>query len=830
MKTPAAPSSISSDQATATGPDPDRFLRAAYRRARLSPLLWSLALMLLAVLGERGEAAGWWRLGSVGAFVASCLAAAILIRWLRDERDLTMRAMARRLDERWRLQARVETAWELAGKSTALARRQRADTARRLAKRRLPWAWLWSAGWTLLAAVLLLHTEFDALFAPAAPPAEERNEAKLAPAAEPSASSVAPASEQTPAESPVARPETAPTPASAPEDVGATISWLTPAAEINATAVEDVPLAAEVTTRSGFARIALEVTVNGQPRPAVALPPETVARLAAPMEGRIEMSLHLDELALNEYDLVGYFLRAEPVAHQATPPVVSSLQFIAIKPIRAPDKSGKGRGGQHPEIVLLISQQLELLRENFDLVNALSLPETNGSEPRATPAVRQGELADAAAKLAAAVKRRGAPPAIATALAQVEQPMRRAATQLAAGDNAAALESQQEALALLAATQRNLRQSNRTTEVGVVDDNQPMNVFQSPAGSALPPRTATVAGRLEELARRQSEITRQLGELAAKADGVPPEAAATAALVEKEGLVAHETSELAEQRGLAEEARPPTQVAAREATAAVARLSQNDLHRALTRAAEAAQNLQEAVRRQELAGRAAAVAALEQARRELNRLAREPSGAERDQALRALADDLAGDAREQQESGSEVAATEIAAASEGIRSTIGRAVEAMPDAQRRAAQAEASLVPAREGMERAMRQLQRGVRKLREEQGDGRATDESPGRDDIELASQMAAAIESQQPAAGTPMQTLAGQIARVLGRSRDVREVRVELLAAAATLQDLLGSAPAGDERKERIRLFNPEEVDPEYLPAVEGYFDRLSREDARR
>ncbi|MFA5124094.1 hypothetical protein, partial [Zavarzinia sp.] len=206
-----------------------QLVRAAHRRARLSPLFWALAFMVAACAGVRAEANEWWPHGFVTGWAVACVGAVILCRWLQHQSTLTAAAVARRLDRRWKMQARIESALELAESDSELAAEQRRDVAHRLAGRRAPGGLAWYSAIAALAAGLVLTAMVSRpVVAPAGvalvQPATTDDDAL---ALTEFAATLGPAPAIVPEEAPPAPAE----PAAAeeqPEDVFAEIKWLKP--------------------------------------------------------------------------------------------------------------------------------------------------------------------------------------------------------------------------------------------------------------------------------------------------------------------------------------------------------------------------------------------------------------------------------------------------------------------------------------------------------------------------------------------------------------------------------------------------------------------------
>jgi chromosome segregation protein len=396
--------------------------------------------------------------------------------------------------------------------------------------------------------------------------------------------------------------------------------------------------------------------------------------------------------------------------------------------------------------------------------------------------------------------------------------MKTASQEIAASAHESAAKTQSRALALLTELEQFIGRALSGTSAAAP-------AFKNDQVFKLPPRTETPAGELEKLAAEQDKIAQALAGNASPGAGEPASA---------EGAVATAAAGMADNGAYSAATRKQLAQAGEAAGDAARQLGAGDRAAARVPAATAQRALALASETQEKAGRAAAVAQLEQLRHSLNAATRASAG-ERTQQLAAAQSELRTAAVEQQRTGSAEAADALAQLAElisGSASAGRRASAKAPNSVARArevadaaAHAQVLLTPHAAAVSRAVRQLQRTSEPLRGGSGAGSA----PGADaaTLELASQEAAWIASD----GATI-ALAQELAARAGRlqSGDATDsARRDASAAAEKLAAALERGRDDDQREAVARSFNPADVDPQYREAVEAYFERLSRE-ARR
>ncbi|HWA24336.1 MAG TPA: hypothetical protein VG734_01580 [Lacunisphaera sp.] len=750
------------------------FLAQACLRARRVPLLGALALALAGFGISHGATLGWWPWAQAWAFVPGVACLGLVGLWLARGRTLTPTVLARRLDEAWALSARLESAVELDRETTPLAVAQRLETAERTARRTPPHAREWAGTLALVAVTLLLVLGELGVSTLRSRPATVT--------------------------------ATTPAPTARPDDFSATITWRKPPSEIKATAIEEVPLAAEFTATAAPTRVTLQLAVNGEPRPPQALAAADLAKLSPRGPHPVELSLYLDELGAQEYDIVAYHLRAEFPGR--TEPTASPLQFIQVRPPREDVRDGGEGSGQDSPAMITIRQlkaaQLQLIKANFLLLHAPgSHAEGAWTDDNQQVATEQKVVAGKTDELRLQAIAEGAPSLLVFNLVEAAPLMDGAAASIAATHNADAVKPQNRALALLTETEKLL---TRVQSRGR-GPRQPQDPFRDAQQFRLPNRPETPAGRLEELARKQAELAQQLE------SGANTPASAQEDLARKlEALAAGQDLNPAAQGSVAQ--------AARDAAEAAQQLARNDRQAARSPATSAATRLAEALVAQEAAGRKNADAELETARRELAENERQASEEERLARLEELARSLQAGAEAQQRTGSAEAARALASVGQSVAQAAGNGPQSGEGAGNSpgeaAARAQAALAQRQDLLARASRQLERTASELRAaDAGDPHSLS------DAQLGAELAAVLLPSE-------KDLAQEVDRQV---RDLRlgpgngVVRASLRHSLARLVAALETARASGRRDEFVRRFNSDDLDPAYRKAIEKYFEQLSR-----
>lgn len=610
----------------------DVFLRAQRRRSRGTLLAWSVAVAASALAWRGATELGWVDASGYWGLVPSAVAAWLLVRWVRRVWRLNEQAVAREVDARWELRARLESAVELSGDDSAVAVAQRVDTARQLESKKPTGTAAWLSG---IAAALIglgaVGWENLALKERAQHP------------------------QPLPQVVVVTKPARAvppPPPPPPPEPLRASIAWDSPERQIKAKAVAEIPLVAHARSNKGFRSMVLEVGLNGTRTNSSPLTAAALGNLTQPGEGDVKLSLFLDETGAKPYDIVSYHLQAAANLAPDFPPVFSPLQFVEVAPADAPAGGDERFAADARELLQRLSDlkqaEVQMLEKNF----AFSHVVPGGfaiqvASEHATVAATQSQLAQKADEARGLAVRIRAPDLVTADLAEIGPAMMQASAGLAARDSAAAAPGQARALALLADAERTFRQSLEVTNARVAADTP-----AAPGGGELEAREQTPAGRLEQLTRRQGENNRRLQQLISASVGLP-------AIATEQAAIARAVEKLASERALVGPVQKTLEAAVKATAEAARQLGLNDTQAGRIPAAEAQALLQHAVEVQESEGRKAASEMLEQVRQELNEAERLSDRAAQQSKQEQIQQQVETEAQRQQRQGSAEAARKL---------------------------------------------------------------------------------------------------------------------------------------------------------------------------
>jgi hypothetical protein len=801
---------------------PFSVVRAHHRRALLRPALWVAVTGLAVSLFFAFDPA---RLFPWACTLAITGLLALLVR-LRQRH--AHHHTARLLDDSLDAKNRLEASAELGYRTDPLAAAHQEETAAFLVRRPPPSSPGWTIGLTLFVLLLLVQLSSFGIAG-----------FRLLAAPKPTSSASTP---------------TTTAPAGPPP---ASLTWKIPRPEITATQLEEVPLAAEAESTTGLTHLVLHVTLNGEDRPPIALP----AAVAAGKQ-TVPLSLYLDELAPQPYDMVTYSLTAEriaptgPAAPKPAWPVISSpLQFVQIRPLRDDLQLGPKGGGTPAEQFLEIVKRLKLAQLHL-LKDAFALDHDQPPRTQSdwsglvqSAGAEQTVIAEKTASTLALGQEQGAPAEGIDLLTQARAEMDAAATALARPDPAGALPPAGRALARLTAVEKLytklLNQSRKGKPIPKAPD--PFAVDQRPK---LPPRENTPAGQLEKLAADQAKLAEDL------AQG-PSEAGQGKAQGAKESQLARDLEKLAAQAALPADTNESVKAAAASANEAAAQLAAEDSAAAAEPAARAAQQLRAAVAALEAAGRNQAAAALAAAQQSLNQSSGDLQGsspgesgqaaAQAAQNTAATRDALRDAAAEQQQKGSAEAAQKLESLAKAIADSKvqadlkklaessetdpAAAVKKLSALAQKAADAQGQLGDPKELQAHALEELKRDRANLDRAAQAG----PEPMRDLYEHVLHQAQLVAATMGTAGsggghegTPM----GSIFASLTAPPSI-EKHLPLKDYAATLAPpidalitlLTAEALATEDRPQVLTTANANEAPPAYRPAVSSYFESLAR-----
>ncbi len=624
------------------GSTTDIFLRRQRRRARGTLLAWSVAVAVFARAWSGAVELGWLKASGFWGLVPAAVAGWLLVRWVRRVWRLNTLAVAREVDARWELGARLESAVELSGDDSAVAVAQRTDAAQQLATKKPAGTMAWVAG---IAAALICagvvaveYLELDRrahLPRPVALPVVAQPRPKAPPAPPPPP----------------------------PEPLRAALSWKSPEHQITAKPAAEIPLVAHADSNKGFRSMVLAVAVNGTPTNSTPVAAAALGTLGQPGEGDVKLSLFLDETGAKPCDIVSYYLQAAANVPPDFPAVVSPLQFIEVTPVDAPPGGDERFGADARELLRRIKElkqsEVELIEKNFNFAHAAPAgPVIDVTPEHAAAATAQAQLApptDEARALAGRIK---APDLVIADLAQAAPAMIQAGERIGARDHAAAAPLQARALAAIADAERVFRQALETQMATAKPDAVAVAATAASIGE-LPPRDQTPAGRLEQLARRQGENNRRLQQLAFSV-GLP-------AIAAEQAAIARALEKLAGERALVTSVQKTVDNALKATAEAARQLGLNDAQAARLPAAEAQALLQHAVEAQESEGRRAASELLEQVRQELNDAERLSARAEQQARQEQIQRQVNTEAQRQQRQGSTEAARKLDALAQKLK-------------------------------------------------------------------------------------------------------------------------------------------------------------------
>ncbi len=795
--------------------DPLNFLNKQSQLNTLKGPVWTgaagLALTLAAVLCLRAfvpdasNALPWVWLAGV---VISLGIAAILCR------GKNLFTTARTLDQQYSTKNRLETVAELKTSQSPLAAAQRAETAASLEQISKPRFNFTYPGIALLVLLILAHLSGFGIFL--------YQTATAAPVVE---------TPETPAELPVA-----------------SLRWKTPQSETKATNIEEVPLTAEAESSTGLVNMSLEVAVNGEHR--LSIPHDKVEKGVHTMD----TSVYLDELAVEPFDMITYHMQAQRIHPDEVALTKSPLQFIQVRPLREDTLKMAGMGGADGDpclqlILKLKIAQLQLMKQNFVLASN-EIPKT--SELWITENDRVGteqqQLGEKMDEVFEFLINNEAPTQVIDLLKQAEPQMLLAAKEIYETQNTKATPPQGRALGFITECEKIFVKVIVESSAQAKPSEKVADPFKDEQQFEMPTRESTPAGQLEQLAEKQEELLNSISEAA----GSSSEQTDTKEQTEKQEEIADAIAKLTEESNFPETVKDVLKKAQENAKKSTEQLAEGDSVAAIEPATQTLAGLQSAASEMTKAGEQSAAAALANAQEELNDAADllneegdDAAGKAADQ-VDSTQDDLLASAKEQQESGSEEAARELAKLAKAIaESKIGEALakqaqgesdgegagnqETLEKLAGMAAASAAQMEGGEESLAGAIDALQRGKANL-ERLAKNPSADSGTDALAKESLAQIRTALQRvapllTKPETKTEMEQVFNEILEYRTRTNTV----VALGAVVEPLDSLiqhLSLLMRKNVRDEMLAEFDNDAVPPAYRDAVAVYFERLSRD----
>jgi hypothetical protein len=432
--------------------------------ALLALEIWAAGIALTALLAG----AAWW------------LAPASLVE------------TAQHLDTRFAAKNRLEAAVALVNSESPLAQAHRQEIEQYLEQKRdarpvriLPWLAA-AVGALLIAHLLLLAVDvIPALIHPPQPKA---------------------------AGTPPPKPKDAPT---------AGIDWVSPGAEAKANPVEEVPTVANERSSSGMTDLTLEISVNGAPKKSIKIPADP---FKWPGRHTIRVSLYMDDLNVQPFDIVSYYLRGQRIYSQKLPDVTSPIQFVQVRPFRDDFLQGGGHSNKAYDLLIRLKlAQLRAVKENFVLVHTdLDASNPVRKEENDRVGKNQVELAGKADEIIQLFITEGYPAAMVDLMQKTKPKMEEAGKKILATQNAAALLPQQEALNDIIEVEKFFHKAIGPM-TGPSSEN-PNDPFRDKQKHELRKRLQAPSGQLETLVKNQQHVAADVSKGGDAGAGTPSNA------------------------------------------------------------------------------------------------------------------------------------------------------------------------------------------------------------------------------------------------------------------------------------------------------------------
>jgi hypothetical protein len=408
--------------------------------------------------------------------------------------------------------------------------------------------------------------------------------------------------------------------------------WVKPKSEIKASPLEEVPLTAQATSSSGLEKVSLEISINGSEKK-LSVPIEEKS-LTEPGDSRLDLSVFLDELEAEPFDIVSYHLRGQRVSKVSLPAVASDMQFIQVRPLRdeAMEKPG-GDGEGDPCLKLLLKlkiAQLGLLKGNHVLGTA-ELDRSNVAWKTENEHVGTEQVA-LAGKTSEAVDffiANDAPMQAVDWLKQAVPEMDSAGRSINETKNPVAIPHQEKALSLITACEKLFVKAIARKGGPPKKKDNLKDPFASEQKYQLTKREETPAGELEQLARKQAELNEEMAS-SAQSPGASQDAKKAEQQAAREKEIAEKLAGLSGE--LPGEVGEALKAAQSKAGEAAGHLENGDPQAGSEAGTEALARMQQAIAQMRATGEAAAAEKLASAQKDLNQAAAQAGEAEKGNA------------------------------------------------------------------------------------------------------------------------------------------------------------------------------------------------------
>lgn len=657
--------------------------------------------------------------------------------------------------------------------------------------------------------------------------------------------------------------------------------WMKPKSEIKASPLEEVPLTAQASSTSGLEKVSLEIAINGSEKK-LSVPIEEKT-LSAPGSSRLELSVFLDELEAEPFDIVSYHLRGQRVSKVSLPAVASDMQFIQVRPLRdeAVEVPGGEGGGKCLKILVKLKiAQLGLIKGNHVLGTA-ELDRENAAWKAENERVgtEQVALAEKTKEAVQLFIENDAPLQAVDWLKQSVPEMETAARDINATKNPEAIPHQEKALSLITACEKLfVKALARKSSPGKPKDD-PKDPFASEQKYQLTKRDETAAGELEQLARKQSELNEEMSASAQKSES-PGEGKKAEQQAAKEKEIAQKLAGLSGK--LPGEVGEALKAAESKAGEAAGHLENSDPQAGSEAGTEALARIQQAIAQLRTAGEAAAAGKMASAQKDLNQAAAqaaeaEKGGASGQKAAEAAAkvaearESLKAEAERQQREGSAEAAQRLAELVNQINSqNVGKQLKALAEVGEPAAGKQAGKepgkdsgndaasqkiadlakaagkgslanLPAAEARQKTAEELERAAKIVKRlaETSAGNGKDEAGGKggqSTEEVLEHLKAQMQNAESVLQLPEQRDAARriIRNIPDQSPNLAPTSVVVFYQTqhVAIEELIGQlqvAPAKDARENAFTVVSETEVPEAYREPVSRYFEELSRQTSR-